>query len=232
MRDIHVIDVETTGLDPEVDAIVEIALVSVAVDPPRVRAVAIDVMLDPGVPIPPEASAIHHITNAMCAGKQSFEDIRNTVLGYEDSGIFAAHNASFDSGFIGATREPWICTMRVAKHLWPDAPGYGNQVLRYWLNLDVETEAPPHRAGSDALVTAELLVREIEALQNVDDPIAKLLELTAAPVLLRTVNFGKHRGESWRNVPLDYIQWAGGKQWDDPDVARTIKAAMRGEFAD
>ena len=88
--------------------------------------------------------------------------------------------------------------MRVAKHLWPDAPGYGNQVLRYWLELPVDSDCVPHRALGDAQVTAQLLLKE---LALVDGSVERLLELTETPVLLKTVSFGKHRGQLWKDVP-------------------------------
>ena len=228
MTHIHVCDVETTGLDPEVDRIVEVAVLTVDVIRKVVCDTPVDVLVYPGIPIPPEASAIHHITDDMVAGMPAFAGVRPAFDLLE--GDFAAHNASFDSAFVGPTKRPWICTMRVAKHLWPEAPGFGNQVLRYWLKLDVEAGAT-HRAESDAQVTAQLLIREIEELSPADDIVQTLLELTEKSVLLRTVPFGKHRGELWKDVPRDYLSWMARQQWDDPDVVYTLQEAINRRFA-
>ncbi len=56
---IRVIDIETTGLNPATDAIIEIA----SVDMVRGGGItnAMDTLVRPGRPIPPGASAIHHI---------------------------------------------------------------------------------------------------------------------------------------------------------------------------
>ena len=56
---IRVIDIETTGIDPAADAIIEIA----SVDMVRGGGItnAMDTLVRPGKPIPPGASAIHHI---------------------------------------------------------------------------------------------------------------------------------------------------------------------------
>ena len=64
---IRVVDVETTGLDPAADRIVEIAVVGVDFER-RSCCKLFNSLVDPGIPIPPEVSAIHHITTAMVAG--------------------------------------------------------------------------------------------------------------------------------------------------------------------
>ena len=63
---IRVVDVETTGLDPAVDRIVEIAVVGVDFERRCYRKL-FHSLVDPEIPIPPEASAVHHITTAMVA---------------------------------------------------------------------------------------------------------------------------------------------------------------------
>ena len=63
---IRVIDIETTGIDPATDAIIEIA----SVDMLREGGVtnAMDTLVRPGKPIPPSASAVHHLVD---------EDVQN-----------------------------------------------------------------------------------------------------------------------------------------------------------
>ena len=227
---INVIDLETTGLDPEKDRIVEFAVVTIEV----IRCTLVNrvsCLTDPGIPIPPEASAIHHITDGMVRRQPQFGPSWAELV--DEETIRCAHNARFDSAFVPDGGPPWICTFRVAKHLWPDAPGFGNQVLRYWLGLDIGHNGIPHRALFDATVTAHILgaaIRQVRE-EGVSDPVKHLLELTERPALLRTVPFGKHRGELWRDVPRDYIDWVLRKQFDDPDIVHTARAAARGEFA-
>ena len=226
-----VIDLETTGLDPAVDRIVEIAVVGIDFERRCYRRL-FHSLVDPGIPIPPEASAIHHITTAMVAGKApSLDRIRSDLEALADPAIpFAAHNAGFDSAFLKPAVPtwvaPWICSLRVAKHLWPDALSHSNQALRYRLDLNVPGDEPPHRAMGDALTTAALLVRETETAGSVD----RLLELTRRPALLRRVPFGRHRGELWSEVPTDYLDWAARQDWEDLDLAHTIRSAREGRF--
>ena len=234
---IHVIDVETTGLDPEADRIVEIAAVTVALEPrPHVEALALDTLVNPGVPIGPVAQSIHHIGDDMVAGAPRYEAFIPRLGELARSGPFAAHRAAFDRAFTGS-RRPWICTWRLARHLWPEAPGHANQVLRYHLRLEVderlagEAGIVPHRAAGDALVSAALLVRELAQAPAGADLPAWALDLSARPVLLPVATFGKHRGERWSDVPRDYVEYMAGQPLDDEDLVYTLRSALKGKFA-
>ena len=235
---IHVIDVETTGLDPEVDRIVEIAAVTVALDPrPHVEALSLDTLVNPGVSIGPVAQSIHHIGDEMVADAPRYETLVPPLGKLARSGPFAAHRAVFDRAFTGS-RRPWICTFRLARHLWPEAPSHANQVLRYYLELDIEERLAgeggivPHRAAGDALVSAALLIRALECAPDGLDRATWALELSANPVLLPVATFGKHKGEHWADVPRDYIQYMAGQPLDDEDLVHTLRCALEGVFAE
>ena len=240
---IHVIDVETTGLDPEADRVVEIAAVTVALEPrPRVEALALDTLVNPGVPIGPVAQSIHHIGDEMVADAPRYEALHPRLGELARSGPFAAHNAVFDRAFT-RSRRPWICTFRLARHLWPEAPSHANQVLRYYLRLEIEERFAgeagivPHRAAGDALVSAALLIKELEYAKESgrvpegSDLAAWALEFSEKPVLLPVATFGRHRGERWADVPRDYIEYMVRQPLDDEDLAHTLRSALEGVFA-
>jgi exodeoxyribonuclease X len=116
--------------------------------------------------------------------------------------------------------KPGICTYRCAKQLWPEAPSFSNQTLRYHLKLFKEPAPkamPPHRAAADVWVTAHILLKMLR-----ERSVKELLELTKAPILLRTVHFGKYRGEEWSKVPKPYLHWIL-KQDFDRDVVHTAR---------
>ena len=235
---IHVIDVETTGLDPEADRIVEIAAVTVALEPhPHVEGLSLDTLVDPGVPIGPEARAVHHIGDEMVADAPRYRKLIPRLGELARSGPFAAHRADFDRAFTGS-RRPWICTFRLARHLWPEAPSHANQVLRYYLGLEVEDRFAgeagivPHRAAGDALVSAALLIRELGRAPEGVDPTEWALELSARPALLPVATFGRHKGERWADVPRDYVEYLAGQRRDDEDLAHTLRSALDGVFAE
>jgi exodeoxyribonuclease X len=209
-----VIDSETTGVGDE-DRAVEVGGVycegNEIID-------AYSTLVDPGIPIPPIASAIHHITDEDVKGKPSIEDAMVPFFDREFDFV-VAHNAKFDKRFMDFGEAPWVCTWKLSLIVFPDAPSHGNQVLRYYLGLekpqlaDVNTA---HRVLYDAEVTARLFQR-IMTKATSDDFVSKMIDLSDKPALLRKCNFGKHNGKLWKDVPRDYLDYILNKSsgWDE-----------------
>lgn len=220
---LRAIDFETTGLPPDA-AVVEVGFQDLEVV--FRDGIAIDwlfngsgrTFVNPYRPIPPEASAFHHIVDGDVIGASNFEGPFLALTKGAD--IFVAHNAAFERAFFAGGDTPWICTLKAARRVWPDAPGHSNQVLRYWLNLPLmrERAEPAHRAEPDAYVTAYLLL-ELLRKASIDD----MIKWTGEPSLLPRVNFGKHRGKAWSEVPRDYLEWIIFKSEMDEDVKFTAK---------
>jgi exodeoxyribonuclease X len=223
-----VVDTETTGLDPRADRVVSVAGVWTRPGQGEVRRHSS--LVDPGIPIPAEASAIHHIVDRHVQGAPSLAAVLPAYQG-ADFDAYVAHNAAFDFGFLPDQGRPVLCTLRLAKKLWPDLPRHGNQYLRYALGLEV-TEAEglaAHEALADALVTARLLLRELQTIRERAlpglDTLAQLIAWADAPNLQETCRFGsKHRGTPWRLVPKDYLKWMQREVKDmDADLRFTVQ---------
>jgi exodeoxyribonuclease X len=217
---IRCIDFETTGIPTEEDkhAIVEIGWCDLDVDgtTDRTHIGGFDwALCDPGRPIPPEAMAVHHITDEMVKGATGGVHL----LG--EPAYFAAHRADYERSFFETTI-PFICTYKVALRVWPDLPAHGLQFLRYALALPVEGELPmPHRAGPDAYLCALLLEKIIDTANTVT--LEDMVRWSSGPALLPRVNFGKHKGAKWEDVPIDYLEWVANKS----DLDRDVKANAR-----
>lgn len=213
---IRVIDFETTGMPPDA-AICEVGWhdVRLGAEPPPLFTYEASVC-NPGRPMPPEARAIHHISDRELADAPAPDRILMQMAQNVD--VFCAHNAAFERQFFTGGDRPWICTLKVARRLWPDCPSHTNQCLRYWLGLDVDEIAamPPHRAGPDAYVTGNIL-RKALGLATVE----QMVEWTSQPSLLPRITFGKHRGLTWGQTPVDYLQWITRQADMDPDVKFT-----------
>lgn len=224
---IRVVDVETTGLDPMTHAVVELAYCDVIVEEDGTSSLldaTYSTLVNPGKPIPPEASAIHHLTDDDVNGAR---ELARAVSDLSHGGgcaptALCAHNASFDKSFLELPEGQfeWICTKKASQRIWPDAPGHSNQVLRYWLKLEVDSHAKeimPHRALHDCLVTAALLMALLQHA-SLDELIAWEKE----PVLLHRMPFGKYRGRLCAYVPKDYWDWCLRQDFE-ADVLHTAK---------
>lgn len=218
---LRVIDFESTGLPPDA-AIVEVGWQDFYADEATGAAYLVDrpisFLVDPGRPIPPEASAVHHLIDSDVRGAVS----PDVALARLDDGadVFVAHNAAFERTLFSGNGKPWLCTLKSARRVWPDAPSHAVQVLRYWRHLTVDRElaAPAHRAAPDALVTAILLRDLIQAGATIPQMIA----WTNQPSLLPRVSFGKHRGLAWREVDESYLSWVIKQDFDE-DVLFTAR---------
>lgn len=220
----NIVDIETTGLDSKRDKVVSIASVRCSLKHGILSQYS--TLVNPGCPIPAEASAIHHITNKHVDNKGPLEWAIPSVFPDEMSCV-VAHNAAFDKPFVDAHKEtdPWLCTLRISRHLWPAVPRHSNQFLRYHLQLDVpEAEGmPAHDALSDALVTAKLLLYELDIVMSRSKApdsatTGDLIKWAESPVLLSTCRFGaKHYGKPWAEVPTDYLEWMR-KNVNDMDI--------------
>jgi len=206
-------DTETTG-NTEKDVLCQIAY--------KMEQENFTGLYKPGVKIPPEASAVHHITNKMVANSPSFtesgDQIKIKKLFEDKDTVVVAHNAPFDLMMIkkeDIVPANFICTLRVARHLDPEEKidRYNLQYLRYL--LEIEIEATAHDAMGDVLVLEQLFERlknKIISEDGVeeDEAIKKMIEISSHPSLLHTFKFGKHNGKKIREVAsIDrgYLEW-------------------------
>jgi DNA polymerase-3 subunit epsilon len=95
--DVALLDVETTGRDASVDRVVEIGI---AVGRRGEIIARYNWLVNPGIPIPKEASDVHHITDEMVAEKPRFEAIASEVAQALRGCVPAAYNALFDRAFL------------------------------------------------------------------------------------------------------------------------------------
>lgn len=222
MARVIVLDTETTGLDPEEHTLVELAAVGV-----DKQNESYETLVNPYREIPPEAKAIHHITEKMC--REAPTDLRATsnLLDYfERPEVVVAHNAKFDRSFMTRLFDQydyapkWICTYKCSQVVYPNAPSHSNQVLRYWLGAEptLPEGLAPHRALYDVLVT-----REIFQSLLTQKSINELHQISSNPVLLTHWPFGKHKGELCAGTPWGYLRWITQQADMNEDVAYTAR---------
>lgn len=235
-------DTETTGFDPETNSLVEIATVDQNGD----WACS---LIKPTTPIGFGAMATHHITPQMVENELDLESVLYNIaldeaqlsaleipVGPEEFAdaepILVFHNAAFDRSFLPAHLNAlrFVCTWRCALALLPNMESYSNGALWYELGLDhvmpEEAGRMPHRALFDAIMTADIMKWLLDMLArdhpNIADPLEHLIWLTAQPILLKKVAFGKHRDSLWSDVPSDYLAWCLRQDFDE-DVKYTCR---------
>ncbi|CAO96550.1 exodeoxyribonuclease X [Erwinia tasmaniensis] len=216
---LRVIDTETCGLQ---GGIVEVA--SVDVINGQIANPMSD-LISPDRPISRQAMDVHKITEAMVRGKPTIEQ---AIGRYHGSPYYVAHNASFDRRMLPEMNGEWICTMTLARRLWPGLK-YGNEALRQALRLDVSPppELHAHRALYDCYVTAALLVR-IMTFSGWDA--AEMLRRMQVKGSTNSFPFGKYRGQKVDDVAKKdpgYLQWMLKKIPDlKPDLRSAIERAL------
>jgi exodeoxyribonuclease X len=228
---LRVIDFESTGTPEDRDrgervGIVEIGYTDVT-DQLEIGP-TFTALVNPNIPIPPVARAIHHISDADVADAMNYMQACQILMkGMEPGDVFVAHNSAFERNFFGGGTHDWICTMRCARHVWEDAPGFSNQVLRYWLDVDSEfaqpeLAMPPHRAGPDTYVTAHILTRLL--LERSPDD---LIQLTKTLPLVKIVPFsGEHKGKLFSELDEGMLEWITNKDFS-PEIMNTARHWLR-----
>lgn len=220
---IRVFDCETAGMEPPA-GLVEVATVDLIVyaDGRVVRGRMWSSFVNPGAPIPPEASGVHDITDDMVKDAPGFGDVVEEIAtgaaaGEPEPTHYAAHNAKFDRQWFNPPGSVWIDTYRVAQVLWPDAPNHKLGTLFYYLNIKLADEAGPrHRALADAYITAAILRRSLRS-----GTIEEMVDVTENPIMLKRIYFGKHATSEFKDLPEDYLTWMVKQTNMDPDAVYT-----------
>lgn len=216
-------DTETTGIRPDQDRVIEIA----AYDP--VRQATFEKLINPGRPIPAEATAIHKITDEMVANCPTFEAISQEFIEFCDGDVvlIAHNNDSFDIHFLrhefsrsSVTMPSWkfFDTLKWARRYRPDLPRHTLQFLREIYGI------PPnnaHRALDDVIVLHQIFKEMTDDLSM--DEVFSLLHV---PKQVQHMPFGKHQGTPLSKVPADYVKWLAKNGVFEKEENRELKQSF------
>ncbi|TCZ74134.1 exonuclease domain-containing protein [Flaviaesturariibacter aridisoli] len=160
-----IVDIETTGGYAAGNGITEI---SIQVFDGRRVIDRYESLVNPGMSIPRYIQGFTGIDDEMVRRAPFFEEIAEDVYRYLDGRVFVAHNVNFDYSFVKSQLEHCgyalqgkkLCTVRLARQIFPGHPSYSLGNLCHTLGIELQNR---HRAGGDAAATAELFIRLIEA---------------------------------------------------------------------
>ena len=181
-----VLDIETTGLSPARDAIIEIAAVRSEMHDGVRRERVLNEYVRPSGNIPKQIRELTGITNEMVAGADTIDRVLPRVAVFVGDAPIVAHNAHFDRRFVEHnarllgmtfTGNEWVCTMRMAQRVPLGGP-YRLAALAEALEVPVQGS---HRALDDCRATIEVY-RVLRRLLGGSLSLAPLAPPTAAPV--------------------------------------------------
>jgi DNA polymerase III subunit epsilon len=220
------VDCESTGLDAEQDAIIEVGAVRFTCDAILDQ---METLVDPDRPIPPESTQIHHISDAMVAGKPKIGEVLPSLLAFLDRAVIVGHGIAFDLRLLqnAADRAKIVCnlanrkqidTLRLAR-LYGDSPSNSLEVLRRHFLIPPEQA---HRALDDAMINMKVFLRLVQRYRTLE----QVIDALAKPVQLKKMPLGKHKGRLFSEIPLDYLRWAVRQDFDD-DLLFSIREELR-----
>jgi len=221
-----VLDLETTGVSIASDRIVELSAMKVS---PGGEEEWLTMRLNPGIPISPEATRVHGITDADVANEPHFKDVAKRIASFLEGCDLAGFNSmKFDI--------PILCEefLRVnvdfdpARHRYVDVQVIFHKkeqrtlsaAYKFYCERELENA---HSARADAAATYEILKAQLDRYPDLENDIEKLSSFSAfnnnADLAGRIVfneqgtevfNFGKHKGKPVEQVFREepsYYSW-------------------------
>ncbi|MGP0064777.1 MAG: exonuclease domain-containing protein [Isosphaeraceae bacterium] len=242
-RPLAVLDLETTGVDPKVDRIVEISVLKILTDGSTVQRTR---RLNPGIPIPAEATDIHGICDADVRDEPRFSQVAGGLLFFLDGcdlcgfnlkrfdlrillGEYARAGMAFplDGRFIIDPME--IFHERERRDLTAAVKFYCGQ-----------NHEGAHGAAQDTRATAAVLDTMLARYQDLPRSVSGLHDLFQESIPADSegkftrsregliMNFGPHRGQSLDQVSREnpgFLRWMLGKEFGE-DVKDIVRAAL------
>jgi DNA polymerase-3 subunit epsilon len=244
-----VFDIEATGVSPRADRIIELA--AIRVDPDGTEASGYW-LLNPGVPIPVETTAIHGITDEIVAQQPAFKDKALEILAFFGDADLAGFNAGrFDIPMLseefarvgipfGPDRRRLLDAQRI---FHTREPRDLSAALRFYCG---RTHADAHGAEADVRATLDVILGQFEKYADLPKDM-ETLDRTFNPVdpfnadrsgRLRwvdgevAVNFGKKKGARLKDLVKEdpgFLKWITKN--DFPQDTRAIcENALKGVF--
>lgn len=184
-----VIDFETTGLSTNGgDRAIEVGAVTIE---NGAITDSFQSLINPGMPINTFIANYTGISNEMLTTAPGADEVFPDLYRFIDGAVLIAHNASFDRKFLDAEyarvgyrqSQPFLCSMRVARRLYPNSPNHKLGTLVEY--ADVPVTGDFHRALADAQMTGLLWLGMMKLLNDnygidcIDLKLLQKLEKTA-----------------------------------------------------
>lgn len=206
-----IIDLETTGVSIASDRIVELSAMKVV---PGGEEEWLTMRLNPGIPISPEATRVHGITDADVANEPHFKDVAKRIAAFLEGCDLAGFNSmKFDIPILCEEFLRVNVDFNPARHRYVDVQVIFHKkeqrtlsaAYKFYCDRELENA---HSARADAAATYEILKAQLDRYPDLENDIEKLSSFSAfnnnADLAGRIVfneqgtelfNFGKHKGK-------------------------------------
>lgn len=247
-RPLCFLDLETTGTSPEADRVIEIAWVAVH---PDGRVKHFQSFVNPGVPIPEEASAVHGIREEHVKDAPSFADIAPELAKYLLHWDLAGYNVRrFDLKLLSVEFARCGVKFSAEDATVVDAMAIYQRNERRDLEAAVKfyCDRPHHghRAEEDVIATIEVFHRQLDRYVELPQEVAKLDDYCRhrQPDWLTNdgkiawrdgaprITFGKYKGKSLQELAKEdpsYLQWIADKDFSE-QTKQLAEDALQGRF--
>ena len=182
-------DIETTGLTPVIDRIVEIGAVKFKNEE---ITDSFREMVDPEMSISPGAFAVNGITDDMVKGKPTIDQVLPEFVRFLGGSVPVAHNALFDVGFLAydisrfnlqPAEKPVLDTMNLSKNCFPGLYSYSLENIAGSLNIQSEGF---HRALADSEICMKIFCRCLSTFNSPDEAtLDEVIRFNGPPLYFR-----------------------------------------------
>ncbi len=251
-RPLAVFDLETTGIDPDKDRIVQIAIIRVEVDG---RRTTFETLVNPEIPIPPESTKVHGIKDSDVQDKPTFSQIRREVEDFlRDAALGGFNSINFDTPLLMAELRRAEGDLDLRGVMQLDAMRIFHTMERRDLTAAFrfycqEELVGAHSALVDTEATLAILDAQIGRYEEVPDQVEELHRF-CNPNEGKYVDrrrkflwddedeavftFGKYKNQSLNAVCKDqrgrgYLEWMLGKDFNE-EVKDILRSALDGVF--
>ncbi len=218
-----IIDTETT--DTEAPQVIELAYMGPLMTPLG-EAVTASFRFKPSKPISLGAMATHHIIEADLAGCDVWPGKWELPRDFSSVQYLVGHNVDFDWKAIGQPNLKRICTLALARSIWPKLDSHSLSAMIYHLYPQAmarELLRNAHSAEADVGLAHRLLAAVYDAVGRPDtwEKFWQISERARVPTIMP---MGKHKGIPIAHVPRDYKQWLLRQPDVDPYLAKALRS--------
>ena len=243
-RPLLIFDLETTGLQISTDRIVELYFIKIMPDGEEKH---LHQLLNPGIPIPPEISALHGIYDSDVKDKPTFAEKAGVLKDFIGNSDFGGFNSNkFDFPMLVQEFHRAEIEFSISDRKFVDAqrifhamePRNLSAAYRFYCQKELENA---HSAKADTIATWEVIKRQLEVYPQLENDIDTLNKISGQDKLVdlagrivrneagnEVFNFGKHRGKTVEEIlkkEPSYYDWM--MNGDFPENTKRVMTELR-----